>query len=73
MKWFAEASGLCKKRKRAPTDLRKFVDLYGEKWKIKDCGLIRKLYEKHVAVATVPKRQVRTLKSRYALGYGMSL
>ncbi len=27
-------------------DLRKFVDLYGEKWKIKDCGLIRTLDEK---------------------------
>ncbi len=38
LKWFAEASGLCK-RKHGPTDLRKFVDFYGEKWKIKDCGL----------------------------------
>ncbi len=45
LKWFAEASVLCK-RKQAPTDLRKFDDLYGEKWKINDCGLIRTLAQK---------------------------
>ncbi len=42
LKWFAEASVVCK-RKQAPTDLRKFDDLYGEKLKIKDCGLARTL------------------------------
>ncbi len=45
LKWFAEASGLCK-RKHGPMDLRKFVDLYGEKWKIKDCELARTLAQK---------------------------
>ncbi len=45
MKGFAEPSVLCK-QKQAPTDLQKFDDLYGEKWKIKDCELVRSFAQK---------------------------
>ncbi len=49
LKWIAEASVLCK-LKHEHTDLRKFDDLYGEKWKIRDCALARALDQNSYSV-----------------------